>query len=67
MPTWPTNLPQEFERNEYRYRLADNLIRTSLSGASRTRRRSRIPGSRITGSMLMTKAEIAEMEVVLRR
>ena len=61
-PTWPSGLPQEIERNEYRYRLPDNLIRTSLTGASRTRRRSRIPGSQITGSMLMTKAEISDLE-----
>ena len=62
MPTWPADLPQVIERNEYGYGLPDNLVRTSLPGAARTRRRSRLPGSKITGSMLMTKAEISDLE-----
>ena len=55
MPSWPTTLPQNLEREEYRYRLPSNLVSTSLPGYRRTRRRSRLPGSTIDGSMLMTK------------
>lgn len=55
MPTWPTDLPQEFEARGYSDRLPERLVRSQLdAGEPKTRERARrgyrIP---ISGQMLM--------------
>ena len=63
-PKWPPKkeIQQKFEAKDYRQRLANNLVRTSIPGYSRTRRRSRANPQPLQGVMLMTSAEIGRLE-----
>ena len=63
-PKWPPKdeIQQKFEAKGYRQRIADNLLRTSIPGYIRTRRRSRANPEPLQGVMLMTAAEVGRLE-----
>ena len=59
MPTWPADLPQEFERDGFEDELADHLVRSSGPGVPAQPRRLALHGDRspVRGRMLMTTTE----------
>lgn len=59
MPTWPSDLPQQFERDGFSDSLADQLARPGLPGGPGAARRlaGRREGYPISGRMLMTTAQ----------
>ena len=62
MPSWPASLPQQLSQRGYSESLADNVIRTSVdAGPEKRRKRFTAAVRPLSGSMVMTSAQIDTM------
>lgn len=60
---WPASLPPNFLQTDYRERFADVLLRTKMdTGPDKVRRRFTAGVQSLSGSMLMTGAQLATLE-----
>ena len=59
-PVWPSDLPQNFLRDDFAGKSADNIIASQTAvGPAKVRRRSTAGVAQISGSMHMTPAQFA--------
>lgn len=57
---WPATLPQQFLRDGFEGTSADNIIASSVStGPAKTRRRTTAAVRPLSGTMIMTSAQLA--------
>lgn len=63
MTAWPSNIPDDFERDGYQETLANSMLTTNMdAGPPKRRRRFSADVKKMQGNIVMTDAEVALLE-----